>query len=70
MRLFTLIAISTLLVLLCPSIARGQYRGTTETSMMTYRKGHLELQGSKLSNGGFRMLVGEDYSKYCREISD
>ena len=66
MRLFTLIAISTLLVLLCPSIARGQYRDTTETSMMTYRKGHLELQGSRLGNEEVRMLVGEDYAKYCR----
>ena len=66
MRLFTLIAISTLMVFLFPSIASGQYRDTTETSMMTYRKGHLELQGSKLSNEEVRMLVGEDYSKYCR----
>ena len=66
MRLFTLIAISTLLVLLCPSIARGQYRDTTETSMMTYRKGHLELQGSRLGNEEVRMLVGDDYAKYCR----
>ena len=66
MRLFTLIAISTLLVLLCPSIARGQYRDTTETSMMIYRKGHLELQGSRLGNEEVRMLVGEDYAKYCR----
>ena len=66
MRLFTLIAISTLMVFLFPSIARGQYRDTTETSMMTYRKGHLELQGSKLSNEEVRMLVGEDYAKYCR----
>lgn len=66
MRLFTLIAISTLLVLLCPSIARGQYRDTTETSMMTYRKRHLELQGSRLGNEEVRMLVGEDYAKYCR----
>ena len=66
MRLFTLIAISTLMVFLFPSIARGQYRDTTETSMMTYRKGHLELQGSKLSNEEVRMLVGDDYAKYCR----
>ena len=66
MRLFTLIAISTLMVFLFPSIARGQYRNTTETSMMTYRKGHLELQGSKLSNEEVRMLVGDDYAKYCR----
>ena len=66
MRLFTLIAISTLMVFLFPSIARGQYRDTTETSMMTYRKGHLELQGSRLSDEEVRILVGDDYAKYCR----
>ena len=66
MRLFTLIAISTLMVFLFPSIASGQYRDTTETSMMTYRKWHLELRGSRLSNEEVRMLVGEDYAKYCR----
>lgn len=66
MRLFTLIAISTLMVFLFPSIARGQYRDTTETSMMSYRKGHLELQGSRLSNEEVRILVGDDYAKYCR----
>ena len=60
MRLFTLIAISTLMVFLFPSIARGQYRDTTETSTMTYRKGHLELQGSRLSNEEVKMLVGDD----------
>ena len=66
MKQLTLIAISTLLVLLCPSIAHGQYRDTTETSMMTYRKGHLELHGSRLGNVEVRMLVGDDYAKYCR----
>ena len=66
MRLFTLIAISALLVFLFPSIAHGQYRDTTEPSMMTYRKWHLELRGSRLSNEEVRMLVGEDYAKYCR----
>ena len=54
------------MVFLFPSIARGQYRDTTETSMMTYRKGHLELQGSRLSNEEVRILVGDDYAKYCR----
>ncbi len=66
MRLFTLIAISTLMVFLFPSIASGQYRDTTETSMMTYRKWHLELRGSRLGNEEVRMLVGDDYAKYCR----
>ena len=54
------------MVFLFPSIASGQYRDTTETSMMTYRKRHLELQGSRLGNEEVRMLVGEDYAKYCR----
>lgn len=66
MKQLTLIAISTLMVFLFPSIAHGQYRDTTETSMMTYRKGHLEMQGSRLSNEEVKMLVGDDYAKYCR----
>ena len=61
-----MIAISTLMVFLFPSPARGQYRDTAETSMMSYRKGHLEMQGSRLSNEEVKMLVGDDYAKYCR----
>lgn len=56
----------TFMLLLFPSPARGQYRDTTETSMMSYRKGHLEMQGSRLSNEEVRILVGDDYAKYCR----
>ena len=66
MRLFTFFLITTLLAFLTPSAAYAQYRDTTETSMLSYRKGHLEMQGSRLSNEEVRLLVGEDYAKYCR----
>lgn len=62
----TFVTFVTFMLLLFPSPARGQYRDTTETSMMSYRKGHLEMQGSRLSNEEVKMLVGDDYAKYCR----
>lgn len=65
-RLFTFLVIATLLATLAPSAAHAQFRDTTETSMMSYRKGHLEIDGSRLGDQEVRLLVGDDYAKYCR----